>query len=394
MLLAANIMLFALAVALLVPIAMFSLECLSALLPARHSQQPPGAERPSVAILMPAHNEEPVIEATVRSLLPALGEEDRLLVVADNCTDRTAAVARRSGAGVVERHDPARRGKGYALAYGIAHLAEQPPEVLVLLDADTQADPNALADLVHAARSSGRPAQAINLLDPPPDPTPRDLMSCLAFTVRNLVRPLGLAALGLPSQLSNGVAMPWTVAARAPLAGQSIVEDMQLGLDLAVAGHPPLLCPQAEVKGRLPGKETAAVSQRTRWDHGHLQTLLRQTPRLLREAFRQRRVDLLAMALDLAVPPLSLLCLSWTLATGAALFGWFLGASPWPALLLGASGTMFAGAVLMAWGRFGRRIISLRALLRVPSYVAWKAPIYLAFLIKRQRTWLRTERDV
>jgi len=391
--LAVNLLLLGLAVGLLIPVAVLFLECAAAVLLRRRSADRPEAPRPSVAVLIPAHDEEPGIGATISSLLPQLTREDRLLVVADNCADGTAEAARRAGATVIERYDPERRGKGYALAYGIDYLRDDPPDVVVLLDADTQVDPNALVSLVRAAWSTGCPAQAVNLLDPPLDPAPRDRISCLAFTIKNLVRPTGLAALGLPCPLTMGVAMPWAVAARAPLASGSIVEDMQLGLDLAIAGHPPRFCPQALVKGRLPGKETAAVSQRTRWEHGHLQTLLRQTPRLLREALKQRRGDLLAMALDLAVPPLSLLLLAWTVAAGGALVAWLLGASPWPAALLGVSGAMLAGAVLMAWGRFGREIIPLRVLLRVPVYVAWKVPIYLAFLINRQKTWLRTERD-
>lgn len=395
MLFAMNILLFGLAIGLLLPVAVLFLECAAALLPRKLSAGGSEAHRPSVAVLIPAHDEEPVIGATTSLLLLQLTKQDRLLVVADNCSDGTADVARRAGAIVVERRDPDRRGKGYALAHGIDCLRRDPPDVVVLLDADTHAEPGAVSRLARATEATGRPAQAVYLLDAAESSGASGRISSFAFTVKNLVRPLGLAALGLPCPLTgSGIALPWAVAARAPLARESIVEDMQLGLDLAVAGRPPVLCPQARVTGRLPKGKAAASSQRTRWEHGHLQTLLRQTPRLLREALKQRRVELLAMALDLAVPPLSLLCLAWAVVAIVAAGAWSLGASGTPVALLGVSGAMLSASILLAWGRFGRKIIPLRALLRVPFYVTWKIPIYLTYLVRPQKAWVRTERDV
>src|ERR1700716_1588078 len=58
-------------------------------------------ERRRLAVLVPAHDEASIIEGTIRSIVPQLNESDRLLVVADNCADDTAAVARSAGAEVV-----------------------------------------------------------------------------------------------------------------------------------------------------------------------------------------------------------------------------------------------------------------------------------------------------
>ena len=70
-------------------------------------------------VIVPAHNEAEVIERTVSSLRKIDWPADRfrVLVVADNCTDTTAVLARGAGAEVLERHDPTLRGKGYALAF-------------------------------------------------------------------------------------------------------------------------------------------------------------------------------------------------------------------------------------------------------------------------------------
>ena len=132
------------------------------------------------------------------------------------------------------------------------------------------------------------------------------------FWSKTGVRPQGLDRLGFPGILTGtGMAFPWSVIQSASLASGNIVEDMQLSMDLAIAGHPTLFCPDTKVIGLLPQQAQAAKSQRTRWEHGHLQTMLTQVPRLVREALRQKRLDLLVIALDLSVPPLSLLVMIW-----------------------------------------------------------------------------------
>jgi cellulose synthase/poly-beta-1,6-N-acetylglucosamine synthase-like glycosyltransferase len=212
--------------------------------------------------------------------------------------------------------------------------------------------------------------------------------------VKNLVRPKGLAQIGLPCSLyGTGMALPWALVERVSFASGNIVEDMQLGLDLAIAGYPPLFCPQGKVTGSLPQQERAAKSQRTRWEHGHLQTLVTQVPRLLMTAVRLRRLDLLVMSLDLCVPPLALLVAIWlgmmvlSLVWGGLDLGWL------PATILGSGGAMLLVSILLAWLKFGRSILSLSTLLSIPVYVLWKIPIYLKFLVRPQTEWVRTERD-
>jgi hypothetical protein len=51
-------------------------------------------------------------------------------------------------------------------------------------------------------------------------------------------------------------------------------------------------------------------------------------------------------------------------------------------------------SVLLAWARFGRASFPARHLLAAPLYVAWKLPIYVAFLCRRAETrWVRTRRN-
>lgn len=388
---AAETILFIMAAAVVLPVIVFVVECVVAALRGRRPLRPDGP-RPTVAVLIPAHNEQDGIAATVAGILPQLAPGDRIVVVADNCTDATAETARRAGAAVVERADPERRGKGYALDFGVRRLEDSPPDVLVIIDADCRLLPGTLDILAREAGRRGRPVQGLDLLDPPTGAGLRDRISAFAFLVKNLVRPLGLSGLGIPSLLTGtGMALPWECVQRVCLAGGHIVEDMKLAVDLAVAGHPPSFCPHGGVTGIL-AAGSAALIQRRRWEHGSLLIQLTQLPRLLKEAVRQVRPALLGMALDLTVPPLSLLVMAWAVATALAAGASLAGLTSTPFWILTAGGGCLAAAVVLSWARFGRGVIALRHLLAAPLYAAWKLPLYVGFIFRRERSWVRTPR--
>lgn len=381
------------AIALLIPVGVLWTECVAAALPER-SRSLLAASSCRVDILMPAHNEARGIAPVLHALLPQLGNQDRLVVIADNCTDETAAIARAAGATVLERWETERRGKGYALDYGIRALAADPPDVVILMDADCMAQPGTLDQIADLAHRTARPIQAVYLMEQPPQSTPTRAISALAFLVKNQVRPQGLERLGLPCLLTGtGMAFPWAVIQKAPLASSNLVEDMQLGLDLAIAGYPPRLCPTAQVLGCLPLQESAATSQRTRWEHGHLTTLKTQVPRLLAAAITQRRFDLLALALDLSVPPLSLLVMLWLGLAIAATVLLGLGGSSLPLVVTLIQAGLMGMAIAIAWSRFGQSVLPAKHLLSIPLYLLWKIPLYLKFIVRPQRQWVRTERD-
>ncbi|MDX2099189.1 MAG: glycosyltransferase family 2 protein [Leptolyngbyaceae cyanobacterium bins.59] len=377
---------------LLVPSLVLLVEALAA----QFSQSPTqnsDTQRPRLAVLIPAHNEELEIQQTLLGVLPELEAGDRLIVIADNCTDTTATVARSTGATVIERQDPARRGKGYALDYGLQFLQADPPEIVVFVDADCQVQPGTIAQLAQQARQFSTPVQSIYLMETPAHPSPKDRVSAFAFKVKNWVRPLGLWRLGLPCLLTGtGIAIPWAIVHQVHWATGNIVEDMALGLDFALAGYPPHLSPNSLVWGRLPRREEAARTQRTRWEQGHLQTLATYGPKLLTAALARRQPMLLAIALDLCVPPLSFLVMLVAGFACVATAVGTLGISWVPATTMGLAGGCLAGGILLAWNRFGRSDLPLKDLLAVPLYILWKIPLYFKLLVKPQRTWVRTER--
>jgi cellulose synthase/poly-beta-1,6-N-acetylglucosamine synthase-like glycosyltransferase len=381
---------------MLVPAAVLLLQIVAAAWcgEARMAAEPRPTRAGTLAVLMPAHDEAAGIEEAIRAALAQLGSGDRLLVVADNCTDATAALARAAGAEVVERQDSVRRGKGYALDHGVRWLAQAPPAAVVILDADCIAAPDSLQRLAGTSLATGRPAQGLYLMHAPPGARLELRIAAFAWIVKNKLRPLGAAVLGGPCQLmGTGMAFPWPMLRDAPLATGHLVEDMQLGLDLARSGNAPLFCPGAGVSSVFPQDRSAARTQRTRWEHGHLSMLFAVGPRMLALGLVRGRPALMAMALDLMVPPLAALVLLLGALAGIDAAWWFGSgdAVPFAAALVAL--ILVTVAVLIAWWRDGRRLIGLRELFGLPLYIAAKLPVYLRLLGKRQVEWVRTKRD-
>jgi cellulose synthase/poly-beta-1,6-N-acetylglucosamine synthase-like glycosyltransferase len=348
----------------------------------------------NIAVLIPAHNEESVIGQTLATLVPTLPSGTRLVVVADNCNDQTAAIARHWGAQVVERQEVTNRGKGFALKAGLEHLAADPPAAVVFLDADCRVAPQTVSLLASAVLACGRPVQGLNLCPAEADAPWQQHLSSFAFRFKNQIRCRGLFRwAGLCHLMGTGMALPWELARSVPLQGSHLAEDMQWGIDLAIAGRPAMFVEAAEVTSPLPGQPGAIRSQRTRWEHGHLRTLITQVPRLARHALVQRRWDLAALALDLAVPPLAMLVLLLVASQLAALGLWVLGGSGVPLMVLSAALLVCGSAVLWAWYAVCRTEVPLGTLLRAPTYALAKLPMYAAFLFRPQRHWVRTPRE-
>ena len=395
MLLLVDGLLFATVVVLMTPVAVFVVECVLGSLPGRPKSSATAETRlPSVVVLVPAHDEALDLPSTLRDLQPQLQNGMRVLVVADNCTDETAHIAREHGAEVVERVAPEHRGKGYALAFGLAHLAKAPPEVVIIFDADCRVTEGSLAALAREVEVTGRPVQAEYVIEPLSSSAPKSVISALAFMVKNRVRPRGLARLGWPVSLTgSGMALPWPLVENCQETRAALVEDMLMGIDMAMQGAPPRLASHVEVVSSLPDSDAAAAGQRRRWEHGHLATLLRYGPRLIGAGLRRGRWGLIVMGFDLAVPPLAFLVLLQMVFVIVATAAAFLGASPWPALLGWSSLGALAMAVIVAWLAHGRRQVPLRYLLAIPQYVIWKLPIYGGFLARKPQTeWVRTRR--
>jgi cellulose synthase/poly-beta-1,6-N-acetylglucosamine synthase-like glycosyltransferase len=379
---------------LLMPVVVLLTEIIAATYPRRMNTHSSIA-RPRVAILMPAHNEELNIANNVAAIRGQLLGTDRFVVVADNCTDETANLARAAGAHVIERKNPDLRGKGYALDFGIRHLETDAPEIVIIMDADCQASPGTLDTLSRTCKGMQRPVQALYLMRSPIGTTTlKSRVAEFAWVIKNHARPLGLRNLGLPCQLmGTGMAFPWTTIRAARLATSHIVEDLSLGIELARCGVAPAFCPDALITSHFPTSSSGTNVQRTRWEHGHLSVILNDGPRLFASAIAALDKNLLALTIDLCVPPLALLALltGSLLAASSALF--LVTNVNLPLLVASVCALTFALSIIISWAAFGRKILTFGELILAPFYPIQKIPLYIRFLIAEQKEWVRSKRD-
>ena len=352
--------------------------------------------RPRIGVLIPAHNEGIGLRPTLENVKSQLRETDRLLVVADNCTDDTGAIATSLGVEIIERQDPVRVGKGYALDRGIRHFALDPPEVLIIVDADCTFGEGSIDKLAIVCYAENRPVQALNLMKAPEELPGTFQLAEFAWRVKNWIRPLGLKALNLPCQLTGtGMAFPWEIIRSARLATGEIVEDLKLGMELARAGKLALFFPLASVVSYFPTSQEGIDSQKKRWQQGHLNMIAGLAPRMIRDAIINRDVHLLMLALDLTVPPLFFLALIEAGLLAVSIIALWFGAATLSFYVILATNVLFAVAILICWTKFGRDIMPAKTFLTIPLLVGKRLLLYREILFGRRKPqhWIRTDRS-
>ena len=278
--------------------------------------------------------------------------------------------------------------------FGVRNLSQDPPSVVIVVDADCRLSNNAISELAAACIATGRPAQALDLMKAPAVSQINHQVAEFAWRVKNWLRPLGLMALGLPCQLmGTGMAFPWGVICEADLANGWVVEDLKLGLDLTSSGHAPMFCPSALVTSQFAPSARAARTQRERWERGHISMIVTIVPRLLCRALVSRNWNLIALTLDLAVPPLSLLALLAMGMAAVAAVCTLLGASSSALILSIVALLVFLLAAFLAWLKCGRDVVPMGAVLSIPLYILGKLGLYrIKVSNKAAAEWIRTDR--
>ncbi|GAB4090019.1 glycosyltransferase family 2 protein [Hydrogenophaga soli] len=379
-----------------VPVAVFVAEILMALLPRRQSPvSGPQVPLQAYAVLVPAHNEGTHLRHTLQFLLATPDPMRRVLVVADNCTDDTAVVARSLGVEVVERHDPDRRGKGYALQFGVDHLKALAPATVVVIDADCTVSGTDVQRLAHESQHSATPVQGRYLMHARPGSPVGAKISEFAWLVKTSVRQSGLARMvGCCQLLGSGMAFPWAVLSQRSLATGHIVEDLKLTTELAHDGVFVRFMPSARVDSEFPTSDASRAQQSRRWEHGHLSMILSACPRLLVQALKTGDWRRAGLALDMLVPPLSLLVVL-VMALGGVItaLAWWFEPARWLAPWALGLGVLMGGAVLSAWASAGRQILTVRELWQIPRFIWAKLDIYRRFVRQREQDWKRADRE-
>jgi hypothetical protein len=347
-------------------------------------------------VLVPAHDEEGSIARCVRSLLDQGYPRELfdVIVIADNCTDQTAAVAGEAGAEVLVRDEPDVRGKGRALRWAMDQLLERTPgyDAFAVVDADSTAGRDFLAALVRPLEEGAGAAQAESrLID---DGSGAAAFRSGAFRLVNWVRPAGRAVLGLGCNLQgNGMLVSADVLRRRPWDAFSATEDLEYSIGLLLSGIRARFAGGAVVESPAAPSREAAADQQLRWEGGKLHVARTQLPKLLSAAARKREPALLESALDLAVPPLGILA---AIAAGGTLVCALLAVVdvlptwsvvPWVVALLA-----IPVYVLVGFRAARAPASAYRSLLTAPLFVVRKAASLHRFRTFRPDSWVRTKR--
>ena len=337
-----------------------------------------------LAVLIPAHNEERSIGRTIASIVRA-APDAAVHVVADNCSDATAAKARSAGACVHSRGDQSRRGKAAALNWLVREvLAEDAAShAFVIVDADSRVQPEFFEQLRGRLAEGAMVVQAANLADREVR-APLALLRRVAFHLRCELRPRAYERLGASAGLyGNGMCFAREVLERYPWNERSVVEDHELHVRLVASGITVRFAARAVVRSTMPASFRGAAKQAIRWESATAADLAEGFTLVWRGA-RHRRITELVAGLEVVIPLLSLLVASGVAAllTGVALADLTLTALGGLALV--SSTAYVARGIALA--RIGPRELLFFALW-IPAFVIWKLGILIRAIAGAGRSW-------
>jgi cellulose synthase/poly-beta-1,6-N-acetylglucosamine synthase-like glycosyltransferase len=353
--------------------------------PSRSIKETPNDFR--LAVVVPAHNEEALVGACVASIhcSAQAGPLCEVVVVADNCTDGTAARAREAGSRVLVRDDPERRGKGYALRFAFDQLMKEKFNGFLIVDADSVVSASLVPEIARSLFAGAHAVQARYRVANPSDSVRKRLME-VALLAFNVVRPRGRDRWGISAGISgNGFALARQTLLDVPYSAESIVEDLEYHLLLINRGKKVRFADRATVFGAMPDDADARSSQRARWEGGRLRVAREWLPELARQIRRGKFAAAEPMLELLTLPLAYLAMVSLVLcALPYGFFRWY-GAAVLAILLTHVISAITLGDECLK---------NLMSLVAAPFYVAWKVTTLLAVVrsSSRKTEWIRTQR--
>jgi hypothetical protein len=262
---------------------------------------------------------------------------------------------------------------------------------VVVVDADSVAEPDFLRALVHPFEAGARAVQGESLLYG--DGSGRSALRVTAFLLINRVRPAGRAALGLGAThlAGNGMLLARDLLVEHPWRAFTSAEDLEYSLGLHAAGVRIAFAGGAVLRSPTAPNAAAAEQQQLRWEGGKALLARRWIPRLICGALR--RPSLLGVVFELALPPLGFLAAGASagtlVAAGLTAAGAASGLLLIPWLLAGACIALF---VLLGLAAARAPRSGYRALLGAPLFILRK-PLRAARVLRfTGDTWVRTER--
>lgn len=345
-------------------------------------------------VLIPAHNEDKVIKQAIESVksvsYPAQYFE--IVVIADNCKDRTAEIARDSGVECLERDDKANPGKGQALNWAFSMLQKRSvADAFVIIDADTIVQSNLLEVMNQHLARGAKVIQAYYDISSP-ESSPMASFTFLGFVISRNLKYRGRSRLGWSvNLLGNGMCLSREVIERFGWPAFSISEDLEYQLQLLMNGIRGVFAPEAKVYSAIPSSLKSYHRQRSRWDIGKYRLRNRYVPLLFSRGLREREFAFWDAFLELLIPPYTIYVGSSFLLYLIYLVAFYEAPGVhfylWTVQVVGISLYTMIGLVLAA-----APVKVYLNLLYAPFFLIWRLAIACESLFAEGKTWVKTER--
>jgi cellulose synthase/poly-beta-1,6-N-acetylglucosamine synthase-like glycosyltransferase len=347
-------------------------------------------------LLIPAHNEELYLPRLLESLKrQRYSETDRrIVVIADNCSDGTAAACRPFPAEVFERHDATQRGKGHAIGWAVSRLDLAKTDAIVIVDADSVVDERFLEALNAQLERGDRVVQCYNGVANPGQSWFTRLMDVSRTIANDILHP-GKRKLGLSSHLmGNGMCFTSAVIGARGWNAFSVGEDWEYYVQLILQGIVIGYCRDARVYHQESSGFRQASSQRLRWAGSRFQMLRRYGLPLIARGVATRNVVCADASMPLVLPNPSLAVNLTVAAFVAALVPWIWGGDYRLALWFGAL-TAAQLVMFLIGARYTRApLASALSLIIAPAFLIWKLGIdILSFGGVGTKQWKATTRN-
>lgn len=359
----------------------------------RRETEAPGFAK--FAVVVPAHNEELVIETLLRSVnaLDYPQERFETIVIADNCTDRTEEIVTRAGFSCLVRIDPSRRGKPYALQWAFQQLDIEQYDAFVIVDADTAIDSQFLKNMNRALHEGAEIIQGyFGILNP--DETWLTRLMVIPGVLKFRYRYRGKVRLGFSCPLmGNGMCFARRVIAEYGWDALTLTENWEYYIKSLLRGIFPTY-EEAYIFSQTASTTQQGKTQRLRWLKGRIQCVRAFLPLLLKAFAFRRDPRILDCTAELLLPSISMLC-------NAGIFLFLM--SLLAAILMPGMTVFLVWAAVLLLGLGGYFIFGLAAshaprdtwlaLAKVPVFLVWKFfTTIVGFITIRQREWIKTRR--
>jgi cellulose synthase/poly-beta-1,6-N-acetylglucosamine synthase-like glycosyltransferase len=333
------------------------------------------ADPPDVRFLalVPAHNEEKVIGAALESITAAARPGDIILVVADRCTDATAAIARVHGAEVLERGAAESPGRAEAIRAGLRRAAQWNWDAVVTIDADSIVEAEFFESLeaVLGAGAAAAQARSEHIRE-------RGVLARIseaAFAMQGVSLPRGRDRLGLGARLrGSGMTLRRDIIERTGFSTEGASEDLFYSLDLTLEGILARHVDSARLRSLSAPSVRAATQQRLRWESGRMITARTYLGRLLRSG----RPAALESAVHLVTPPFAVAVFSVLCGALLGLLAGWTSAVVVFSILLGALALDLAVALIQSRAPLATWL----ALIGAPVYVLWKVWLQILAVVR------------